>query len=324
MKESIRIYSALLALLSRFRPYARGTVLRALYSALHKLWDSEGPPVRTKLHGVSVLLNRGNTYPLILSDFPTFNAPLVELVHQSARATKMPLTFVDVGAATGDTVLLIKARCPGVVRQFICIEGDSEFHELLLANTRQFKDVTVVHALLARESMQIRSLVKHHKGTASATGESMVQAIRLDSLASIQSVSVDVLKIDVDGFDGEVIAGAVETLSRCRPFVLFEWHPKLTTATCNSPLCAFETLAHCGYDRFAWFHNIGTFSHFSVGYSPDVLQKQMHYLLAVNSRADEHFDIISLHRDAKFDEVALARMDFARSFLSPRDRKRYN
>jgi hypothetical protein len=108
MKESVRIYSVLLTLLSAVRPFARGRILRKLYSALYKLWVSDGAPVRTRLHGYSVLLSRGNTYPLVLRDFPTFNAPLVELVHQSARASTLPLTLVDVGAATGDTVLLVK------------------------------------------------------------------------------------------------------------------------------------------------------------------------------------------------------------------------
>ena len=44
----------------------------------------------------------------------------------------------------------------------------------------------------------------------------------------------------------------------------------------------------CGYDRFVWFHNIGTFSHFSGAYASDILEKQTHYLLAVNTRADEY------------------------------------
>ena len=38
----------------------------------------------------------------------------------------------------------------------------------------------------------------------------------------------------------------------------------------------------------------------------------------------EYFDIVALHHDAKLNEVELAQMDFARSYLSPRDRKRYN
>ena len=33
---------------------------------------------------------------------------------------------------------------------------------------------------------------------------------------------------------------------------------------------------------------------------------------------------MALHHDAKLNEVELAQMDFARSVLSPRDRKRYN
>jgi FkbM family methyltransferase len=36
------------------------------------------------------------------------------------------------------------------------------------------------------------------------------------------------LKIDVQGADGEVIAGATETIRRCRPVIVFEWEDELS------------------------------------------------------------------------------------------------
>ncbi len=88
-----------------------------------------------KLHGFNVLLNQGNTYPQTIANTPLFNAPLVELVHQACDVLGRTLTLVDVGAAIGDTVLLLKVRCRGAVGRFFCIEGDNEFFGLLKHNT---------------------------------------------------------------------------------------------------------------------------------------------------------------------------------------------
>lgn len=303
-------------LLARLQPYAHLRVFGRLYRALLRLWESEGAPVKTVLHGFNVLINRGNSYQLMLQGFPQFNAPLVELVHQIAKAKKRPLAFVDVGAATGDTVLLLKERCAGDVGQFICIEGDTEFHALLVENMRQFTDVEVIQCLLARQPMQIRSLIKHHKGTASATGGTMLEAVSLDSIASIQNAQIDILKIDVDGFDGEVLEGAAQMLKRWKPSVIFEWHPQLVLDAGNDPFRAFDTLSKAGYTRYAWFNNIGTFSHFSESCSRDLLKKQRDYFLAVNARAGAHVDVVALAPGNDLDDVALGVMEYARSVMS--------
>ena len=150
----------------------------------------------------------------------------------------------------------------------------------------------------------------------------MVQGASLDSLAALESVSIDVLKIDVDGFDGKVLAGAVETLHRCRPSVLFEWHPKSIAATRNDPLCAFETLAHAdmidssGSTILELLVILAGRTHQTSSKSKDIT-----YSLLIRGPMSTS---IALHHDAKLNEVELAQMDFARSVLSPRDRKRYN
>src|SRR6266567_4742525 len=101
-------YSLLVRWLPSLRRYARGPLLRRIYWALYRAWQTEGRPVRTTLHGYSVFINRGNIYPFIASDTPLFNAPLVQLVHEAFRANKKPVEVLDVGAAVGDTILLLK------------------------------------------------------------------------------------------------------------------------------------------------------------------------------------------------------------------------
>jgi FkbM family methyltransferase len=313
MKEANPLVSGIAQLLPHLTPYAKGPVLRRAYWALYEIWEREGPPIRTSLYGFRVLLNRGNLLPFFIQNTRLFNAPLVELVYQMARTRGEPLTLVDVGAAVGDTVLLVKRRCPGAVSRFICIEGDTEFHELLAENMRSFTDVTAVKCILAREPMLVRSLVKHHKGTAACTGSESVQAVSLDSVSEIRQANIDLIKIDVDGFDGEVLAGAVETLRRCHPAVIFEWDPRRISEASTDPFGAFDALAGCGYNSFAWFNNNGTFSHFSDLCSHELLKKHFDYLLAVNHRACEHFDVVALPAELTIDEIALVALDYARS-----------
>ncbi len=275
--------------------------------------DRRGPPpMRTMVHGFEASLQAGSDYPEIVARFPWFNAPLVELVHQVWLAKAHGVCVVDVGAGVGDTVLLLKQRCCDAVAQFICVEGDPDFFVLLEDNVRLFSDVVAVQRLLAREDRSIPSLVKHRASTAIAAGSGWSQACRLDAVSEVSRAAVDVLKIDVDGFDGEVLAGATELLTRCAPAVIFEWHPRLQVAAGFDCVAAFEALQSCGYDRYLWFNNIGTFSHFEEGYSVPALRKLAGYLLEVNSRADEHFDVVALHRTHGVDEIGLAATAYAR------------
>ena len=256
-------YSILPSWLPLLQRHTRYRLVRIAYRILYSWYENASHPIRSHIHGFSVLLNPGNTYPFIISNCPLFNAPLVELVHQTWLSKGDAITFIDVGAAVGDTVLLLKQRCPRVVGKFFCVEGDAEFHTLLVENMRQFSDVQVIKALLARETTKIRSLVKHHKGTAAALGEESDDAVRLDSLQKLVESNIDVLKVDVDGFDGEVLAGSTLILQASKPAVIFEWHPMLLRRTGNDPQRAFSALNDAGYDRFLWFNNLGTFSHFS-------------------------------------------------------------
>ncbi len=288
-------------------------LLNLLYKIFLKSYEGAAGPVEAEIHGYPVKLNPGNNYPFIVQDFPHFNAPLVELVHQAFRGEQRKLCFLDIGAATGDTVLLLKQRCPDFVGNFICVEGDQEFLSLLRSNLAPFKDVEIVDALLARHRTPIPSLVKHHPGTAAALGNELVEAIPLDAVSAIQKHKIDVLKVDVDGMDGEVLSGSTSLLKRDRPGVIFEWHPQLAQRMKNDPLAAFDALEACGYRDYLWFNNIGTFSHFSEQPSRGTLLRHAEYLIKVHSRADAHFDVVALPPGSKIDPVALAAMEFART-----------
>lgn len=57
------------------------------------------------------------------------------------------------------------------------------------------------------------------------SGVNVIHAVPLDSF---RFDDVGLIKIDCQGADGAVILGAIETIRRCRPIVIFEWEEKLS------------------------------------------------------------------------------------------------
>ena len=70
------------------------------------------------------------------------------------------------------------------------------------------------------------------------------QAVTLDSL---RLEDVVFIKIDVQGADGEVIAGAMATIRRCRPVVVFEWEELLSQQFAVTLMEVRELFSNAGY-----------------------------------------------------------------------------
>lgn len=284
----------------------------------NSLWSSACKhlrgPVRTVIHGCTVTVNFGFSYPIVARRYATFNRPLVELVSQAAEAVKRPICLVDVGAAVGDTVLLVDANCSDKVSKYICIDGDKEFFEYLTANVGHRTDVVVVNALLSAEEGVERELVRTHLGTASAQGPATTPSVSLDAvLQHLEAPRIDVLKIDTDGFDGRVLAGASRTLQKDKPNVIFEWHPILCMQTGNDPSEAFEVLCREGYSQFIWFTKFGTFSHFTGGVDAIGLGLLTELCIGGRHEYDWHYDVVALHRDNPLPALYVAELRTSRS-----------
>ena len=126
--------------------------------------------VTTRIHGKWVKVNFGYPYPLIARQYPLFNNPLIDLVFQLYAEKKSKISIIDVGAGIGDTVLMLEANCPGMVTEFYCIEGDKEFFCHLQKNLEKFSNTKLFNSLLSSTCGEEKTLLRTHKGTASAQG----------------------------------------------------------------------------------------------------------------------------------------------------------
>lgn len=167
--------------------------------------------------------------------------------------------LIDVGANEGQHLL---PRIP-LYRWLIAIEPQEEMARKLEASVPLlYRDRVIVFSRLAlgsrNEVMPIRLLANrtcatfvqdsaaiHPQPDAAGIkqiGEQLVRVTRLDDLRPLfSSYPLVVIKIDVEGWELEVLAGAVETLRRQRPMLLIEAH----SAELEERVCSF--LAHEQY-----------------------------------------------------------------------------
>jgi len=203
-----------------------------------------------------------------------------------------------------------------MISEFVCVDGDPGFFDYLNHNLAFLPNVRPILAQLSRSAGFNSSLVRINPGAASAVGTTKVKTAPLDEMLSSHSVGpIDVLKIDVDGFDGEVLSGAGETLKKDRPCIIFEWHPIWCRNTGNGWHEAFKSVIAVGYSRFVWFDKFGNFSHFMLHYDFATIEALAQYCLRDLS-ADWHYDVIALHDTCSLDFQALGMLRFSRNRTS--------
>jgi FkbM family methyltransferase len=171
------------------------------------------------------------------------------------------MTFIDVGANAG-YYTLIAARLVGSAGHVYSFEPIKGIVERLRHNIELngFRNVTIEEGALARcpgRASIYRSAVAENDGLASLLpGPARMPDPEQVVLTTLDEVSgrlpgrlVHLIKIDVEGTEGEVLAGGRETLARdSGPLLLFESFSVGAIA---------EELAHFGYDVRRVHYSLG-------------------------------------------------------------------
>ena len=283
-----------------------------------KIWNRSlsifaNKKVNTIIHNKKVNINYGYTYPIICREFPTYNLPLVELAYLTFKNKGSSISIVDVGAAIGDTVLLLETSLPNMVKEYFCIDGDKDFFLFLKENLSSIGRASLINSFLSAKNEKAKNLVKIHPGTASAQGKEEIITTTVDELISVGKLGqFDLIKIDVDGFDGRVLLGAREALKKYTPYVIFEWHPTLCVETGNNWIDHFSSLEDCGYDRFIFFDNYGNFSHIMTVLDYEAINLLAQVCLSQKHSHAVYFDIAAIHKSNDFDLFKFAVLAYSR------------
>jgi FkbM family methyltransferase len=137
------------------------------------------------------------------------------------------MMVIDVGANIGYYALLFGALMQNKGR-IICLEPDpSNLNELHLnVSNNHLGKLVAIEAVAAGSYDGTARFVPGLNSYASPTGSMTVPIRRIDNLSLSQ---VDFIKIDVEGYEGAVLEGAIETIGKFHPTVFLELHPHLLT-----------------------------------------------------------------------------------------------
>ncbi|HXU29407.1 MAG TPA: FkbM family methyltransferase, partial [Thermoanaerobaculia bacterium] len=134
----------------------------------------------------------------------------------------------DVGANLGYYALLF-ARAVGPGGRIDCFEPEPQNLETLAENVRlnRLGESVRIHPVAVGEAAGNVRLDPGLNGVVTEHGALEVPVRRLDDLDELLDPPVDLLKIDVEGYEGPVLRGAEKLLARARPALFVEIHPEL-------------------------------------------------------------------------------------------------
>jgi FkbM family methyltransferase len=143
--------------------------------------------------------------------------PQRELYREVVKWRKHSRTAVDVGAHIGLWASMLACTFDNV----IAFEPNAENFDCLAQNTADYVNILVEQKALgaAHDSASLKLPSAGNSGMWHLTPGEDVEVIPLDSL---QRDDVDLIKIDVEGFEGHVLLGARQTLLASGPVVIFE------------------------------------------------------------------------------------------------------
>lgn len=165
---------------------------------------------------------------------------------RALRAALRPgMTFVDVGGNKGD-FSLIAAKATGDNAHIICVEPEPTNAEWIAKSVtrNKYRSVEVLTAALAEKDGEETLFLGPKSGWHTlvedptlVVGELKVVTRTLDGVLAERGLDhVDVIKIDVEGAEDRVLAGAQKTFGGTNPMtVLLDLHPKRvdTLAVCQ-------------------------------------------------------------------------------------------
>ena len=251
------------------RAVAAGGLRGMLWSAARRglIGWLDDPVCSMPVHGRNLRINLSHGLPIYRARHPCYDS-LPGRLGPFLRRRRGSLVGIDVGANVGDSVAaFLGPDTPGCAGddapdRFLAIEPNPKFWRILLDNWGHDARVTPL-ATLCSSGSQTASFTIHEKnGTASivqsAEGASMAQQPLDDIVAAHPAFAgTNLIKVDTDGHDFEVLAGAAQTLAANCPAVLFECDVFGRADYTGSVLRTLAMFARCGYARCLVYDNLG-------------------------------------------------------------------
>ena len=211
-----------------------------------------------EIHKKTLNLPLSHALPDCMNQYPFYDQ-LPKRVSKYIYEQEGHINCIDVGANIGDSIAAFYKSKTDI---FLAIEPNPNFNKILVANWNSNKNVTIISDICSSASSENQFEIHEKNGTASILEiEDGVKMSRktLDDIVNIHTsaINANILKIDTDGHDFKVIAGAKEILSKNLPAVIFECAVFEDDNYVNDCLGALKYFQQIGYNSFMVYDNYG-------------------------------------------------------------------
>ena len=286
-----------------------GRVGRKVWSlprkALIKLFGD--PACTMMIHGRPLQMPLSHSLPIYLHDHRFYDR-LPQRLSRYVLSKADQVTLIDVGANIGDT---IAGFYTGPKDRFLAIEPDPNFRKYLVANWANNPNVTIISDLCSSESLQGTYRIEEKNGTAALVPSSdglAMQSRTLDDILQEHAFAqqANILKVDTDGHDFKVLAGAKCWIADKQPVVLFECAPFGNPHYVENVCSTLEGFQQARYSHCILYSNLGElFGKFSLSdLSP--IKNLLYYQLLSDSL---YYDVLLL-KDPQLDEFLASELEF--------------
>ena len=212
-----------------------------------------------------IILPPGHLLPLYESLYPKYDKFLPTVICN----IKENEAIIDIGANIGDT--LFRLLNINTKPYYYCIEADNLFFEYLQKNKRSL-DTNIQNKIVLIKSLvgdQLKgNLSETTTGTKSLIESDLgIKSKKLDDIIMEYKIkNIKLIKVDVDGFDYNILFSAINELKINKPDVFFEYMP-LDELGKKNYLRLIEKLNKIGYSNWTMLDNYGSVIFENKGYA---------------------------------------------------------
>lgn len=226
-----------------------------------------------------IILPPGHLLSLYESVYPKYDRFLPTVVGK----IKENEVIIDIGANIGDT--LFRLLNINTKPFYYCIEADNFFFEYLQKNKKSL-DVNIQNKIILIKTLvgdQLKgNLSETTTGTKSLIQSDLgIKSKKLDDIIIEYKIeNIKLIKVDVDGFDYNILFSALNELKNNKPDIFFEYMP-LDELGKKNYLRLIEKLNEIGYSNWTMLDNYGSIIFENKGFI-DVVDKTKSALIKKN------------------------------------------
>ena len=226
-----------------------------------------------------IILPPGHLLSLYESVYPKYDKFLPTVIGK----IKENEAIIDIGANIGDT--LFRLLNINSKPYYYCIEADNFFFEYLKKN-KESLDTNVQNKIILIKTLVGDKLKGNLSETTTGTKSLIesdlgIKSKKLDDIIMEYKIkNIKLIKVDVDGFDYNILFSAINELKNNKPDIFFEYMP-LDESGKKNYLRLIEKLNEIGYSNWTMLDNYGTIIFENKGYI-DVIDKTKSTLIKKN------------------------------------------